>query len=359
MSHKVKGFTLVELLVVIAVFGVIMGSAMALVPPVRRVFNKGYTEENVSSSAQIIGNYLDQNLRYAENIVFRESAPDGKDLIDYVNNNYSGGIYKFQGNDGEDQESNFKYISGNIYVMKIDNTNSGQISRWDYTFTAGDRKVEGVEGYLDAGKTKENKTDDVAPTVKFINKDKEEKVVDNSYALGSIDDATNKYAVNRAIYDEQNYNISLGIYQLKDDKLEKDTEYYNTFPTGSNLRDFGRENCGFTITVYPKKKKSTDPEPRTDDGSGKYIYNSARTFNQSFKLQNVIEIGDNTEYLTFNWTYDDTSSDSVVTEDLTSGSKLVYKNHNNSQFNNNVSNAAESPAIYIIYSYREAGTATT
>lgn len=77
-----KGFTLIELIIVMAVFSIIMLGAMSLVDPVTKINTKASTNERTSAYVDNIQNYLQGSLQYADNLwVYQGTLPsDTKDL---------------------------------------------------------------------------------------------------------------------------------------------------------------------------------------------------------------------------------------------------------------------------------------
>lgn len=78
MKKKVlKGFTLVELIIVMAVFSLLMLGAMSLVDPVSRIYKHSNDFEKTYSYVDNIQNYLQGTLQYADNVwVYQGSMTD-------------------------------------------------------------------------------------------------------------------------------------------------------------------------------------------------------------------------------------------------------------------------------------------
>ena len=69
MNKNRKGFTLVELIVVVTIFGVILGAILNMIKPANNV----YHDADATMESNIIGSglidYLDDELRYSTNVL--------------------------------------------------------------------------------------------------------------------------------------------------------------------------------------------------------------------------------------------------------------------------------------------------
>ena len=65
---KFKGFTLIELIIVMAIFTGIAVGAMAMIKPVMKLFNNTAELEKSSADADNIRRYIEDNLRYANRL---------------------------------------------------------------------------------------------------------------------------------------------------------------------------------------------------------------------------------------------------------------------------------------------------
>ncbi len=63
-----KGFTLVELIIVVAILAVLMASIAALSTPIRRMINRTSTSADAISANAVIGNYIENRLGFASKI---------------------------------------------------------------------------------------------------------------------------------------------------------------------------------------------------------------------------------------------------------------------------------------------------
>jgi prepilin-type N-terminal cleavage/methylation domain-containing protein len=163
MKKKLKGFTLMEMIIVIALFGLIMAGALSLLQPLNRVFKDTLEYEGSRATVDNIRLYLEDNLRYSNrlhmytkvnlnNIIDDTVGIKGKGIIRIDNDIYSENL------DSAVTFMRKKYKIGNpnrisdtndiVYVIYVDNpeditldlnindaTNRGKITV--YTFKNG------------------------------------------------------------------------------------------------------------------------------------------------------------------------------------------------------------------------------
>lgn len=144
-NKNLKGFTLIELIVVMAIFGVLLVGVMKLIDPVSKLMAKTSVQESNSASVNNIKSYFEQSLRYSDFIatykngfsvadgVNRKVATEDEAVKDFVDTYYKNRIV-----DGSNT-----IFSGKVRVMKINNTSGGTIDEDIYNFTS-------AQTYLDA-----------------------------------------------------------------------------------------------------------------------------------------------------------------------------------------------------------------
>ncbi|MBP3268295.1 MAG: type II secretion system protein, partial [Ruminococcus sp.] len=72
-----KGFTLIELIIVMAIFGIIMLGVMKIADPLARVMSRSSVKEQSAANVDNISDYLDHSLRYAKYMsVYEGELPD-------------------------------------------------------------------------------------------------------------------------------------------------------------------------------------------------------------------------------------------------------------------------------------------
>lgn len=172
-----KGFTLTELIVVMAIFSIIMLAVMSLIDPVSKIYRNTAVAERTYANANSIQTYLQTHLEYAESMVVATSSnidalgtKDGNitpDELQTVLNDYGQSHFSYiiagtsKGSSGSDLETLDKvcYVKGRIHVLRLINNgpNRGQILHSEYPFVTNDSSDNGftlvdpddVEGAFD------------------------------------------------------------------------------------------------------------------------------------------------------------------------------------------------------------------
>lgn len=68
MKKRLKGFTLIELIIVLAIFSVIMVGALSLVDPVSKINSRAKVNENSYAYVDNIQNYLQDSLEFSDHL---------------------------------------------------------------------------------------------------------------------------------------------------------------------------------------------------------------------------------------------------------------------------------------------------
>ncbi len=64
--NALKGFTLIEMIIVIAIFGLLMAAALSMIDPVSRVYKNAYRENDTQSISENLRRYIGDQLQYAD-----------------------------------------------------------------------------------------------------------------------------------------------------------------------------------------------------------------------------------------------------------------------------------------------------
>ena len=153
MKSKVKGFTLIELIIVMAIFSVIMFGAISLMDPSNRMMVSSEIQENGNAAVSGISQYVRNQIAPCENIIVYDGLPrmgDGVSVnqatvsakvAEFVNAYYPGFIK------GNSDPNHPLYGDGTFHVMLIDNRRNGLISTMTYTakFGVDDSTTKGAQ----------------------------------------------------------------------------------------------------------------------------------------------------------------------------------------------------------------------
>lgn len=165
MMKKVqKGFTLIELIIVLAIFSVIMVLVMSFIDPVSKLMTKTSTRERTASYVDNIGEYLEKSMRYAQYVrvfegdicdrkksvtdastgkTYYKSCSQDKAVQQFVDDYYDGAV-----------NSDGSPLTGKVHVLTLVNDHEGSVKRGSilesvYDFTAGTSVVYKIENPTD------------------------------------------------------------------------------------------------------------------------------------------------------------------------------------------------------------------
>ena len=154
MTKKVKkGFTLLELIVVMAIFSILMVGVMSLITPVSNMFKSAAISEKTYSYANNVQQYLQTKLEYAEDVCIgsetkmgltEDGAANDEKLAEYVEEfriKHFKNVVKT-----EDGGDHIDYVNGKIHVVRLvnkdgklnngDDVKKGQITHRIYDFNS-------------------------------------------------------------------------------------------------------------------------------------------------------------------------------------------------------------------------------
>ena len=143
-KNKVKGFTLIELIVVMGIFMVVLVAAMSMMEPVSKMVTLADVRESGAAQVNSISSFLQSELGSAEymmvtNRVYRDGSMHVSEsscqsmVNDYVRRYYEGALKK-----GATVAAP-AYGKGKVHVMTIDNAHGGEITTrvYDVDFALG------------------------------------------------------------------------------------------------------------------------------------------------------------------------------------------------------------------------------
>ena len=147
-----KGFTLTELIVVVAIFSIIMVAVMSLIDPVSNIYKSTALAERTYSNANSIQTYVQTQLEYAESMVVATSNNIGdgaggvssdelQELVEEYGRTHFNYIVTGKGRSGAESElDSVCWTNGNIHVLRMVNSGDdrGQVMHSVYPFRSND-----------------------------------------------------------------------------------------------------------------------------------------------------------------------------------------------------------------------------
>lgn len=224
-----KGFTLIELIIVMAIFSVILLGAMRLVDPVSNIFGKASMNEKTYSNANNIQLYLQSKLQYSDFLWVKTGSYTEDDLKDiaetYRKNYYTGVVVSTNGVKGAE-----KLTDMDVYIMQLHN-NPG-VSLNGRAIPAGQITLRTYHSAAGAAITSAQNSENQLNPAYFQGKDNDYKY---SYALG-VSDFVNVDSSTRALAaDYQDINIK---DEMNYDNLAVSVVISDDFTDEANYRAF-------------------------------------------------------------------------------------------------------------------------
>jgi len=301
---NLKGFTLLELILVMAIFGILMAAVMSIINPLNKLSKRASIQEANASAVDNIKSYLESSLRYSDCIeVFPEGLTDNngdyfKDTAKYtqIKLRDTFGVKDFAGNKSNvtaeeaavinfldnhysnrvepNTENKSDPVSGRVRMLKIDNNNGGVVSETEWKFKAGCT----YDKYYDTDTTYEGKTYHTGD--KVMKKDDSGNLVpDMGRVNASLEFVkTDSSVINPAFYENYSFYIAPGYNTVEtvfDEKeIEADTLsrfkksddtpdiYYGALKpvltaSGNKYSAFSKEMFSLSVVTYKNDKNAS------------------------------------------------------------------------------------------------------
>lgn len=136
-KKNLKGFTLIELIIVMAVFSILLVGAMRMLNPLNKIVKSANLQEANSATVDNIKRYLEGSLRYADCIEICQGQLTNNDGL--VISDEATAVSNFIENHYTDRVNPGTYdpLSGKVRMIKIDNADKGKITEYEWDFKAG------------------------------------------------------------------------------------------------------------------------------------------------------------------------------------------------------------------------------
>lgn len=134
-----KGFTLVELIVVMAIMSILLVAVMSMTTPVSRMFRRTTVSENSYAFSNNVQSYLQRSLQYADNVRIFDAAPGTPFDIEGACKDYKKDYYDhIVTATSEGASGNCHWTEGTIRVLHLVNSGDekGQIKLSTYNFSS-------------------------------------------------------------------------------------------------------------------------------------------------------------------------------------------------------------------------------
>ncbi|HRR75412.1 MAG TPA: type II secretion system protein [Ruminococcus sp.] len=293
MKNKktLKGFTLIELIIVMAIFGIIMVGTMSIINPVNKIIKNASLQEANSAAVDNMKRYFEGTLRYADAIeVFSGDLVDldGHKVVDEKKavENFITNHYNNRTNPGTEDP-----LTGKVRMLKVDNGNGGKVSEYEYDFTAG------YAAYKWANKnkvmTKDAYGNDVQEytkepcTVELVKKD--DTVINPVYYENYSFYFIPGYNKQTNVSDTSIINSALdasGSTVFNASKDKTDVYYATVEPVDSSVSPYKFNRDLFSLSVMTYKKDNAMGNTKSIDATKEYDY-SGLLFKSPFALTNI------------------------------------------------------------------------
>ena len=271
-KKRFRGFTLVELIVVIAVFALLLAAALTMLLPLNNIYNNTWQYTDTQGIVENVRRVLEDDLRFADRMwVFTGVKEDDDkfipDTVDEFRKNFGLGI-AYPGRK--------PYATGEVYCIKINNPKSSEFI--DYTFDEENkpgRMIKWAYG-SDGSETGESK-------LWLINKE-----YFNEYSMSVTFRGTLDPEPAHEVRSDPDSPLLSPITYLKKDYVLLYPIY--TVPSGINPTQFA-----FDVNIYSNVRKAENRANRTSS------YNLCQTsVNTSviLSLTNLVNAGG---YIQENW----------------------------------------------------------
>lgn len=319
-KKKLKGFTLIELIIVLAIFSIILALVMSFIDPVSNIMKKTSIKERTAAYVDNITEYVDNSIHYAKfmrvyeggycdvNFSITPGAPVTQNLAVYSDDEERivkamvDDIYRNAVNDLDES------ITGRVRVLKFINTpvgdlDQGQIYESVYKFTARkeyEKPGVGIEVISDSTVSA------VSTNVPVINPEHFENYC-YYYSKGFMDLAP---ITNSSIPERNPENYKSGETPISNDgdgyySAIVPITYYDNAGVANNLEITNGSDFAIGVTAYQvdakkgsnMKKVTYSGDPTKGDQTVPVFWSPAHLTTASMALVNVMKASESDEVI--------------------------------------------------------------
>ena len=331
-NRKLKGFTLIELIVVMAIFGILMVAVMQILNPLNKISKRATIQEANAAAVDNIKNYMESSLRYADCIEVNVGAltdnngnflrdttvypqaklnstfgvksltpgvsdvtPEEAFVINFLDNHYSNRVQP-------NTDDSAVPTGGRVRLLKIDNANGGVISEKEWSWNAGFTYTKFYEDETEF----EGETYHKGDIMKKL--DAEGHVVNDIGRVNAsiTSKSSDTSVINPVYYDYYSFYIAPGYNNIEtvfdnseltgfDTSDDTADDYYAALKPaksakGNTYTDFSKEMFSLSVVTYKNDKDSDDAPLYRGTASQKDENDETQTyeaFQSPFALSNV------------------------------------------------------------------------
>lgn len=132
-KKTLKGFTLIELIIVLAIFSVILALVMSFIDPVSDLMKKTSIKERTAAYSDNIGEYIDKSIHYAKFIsIYDKTSMDDADKLAAAKELFKDNLEGVVPTDPT--KTGYKDVVAKVHVLEFMNNGNGQIKESVYRF---------------------------------------------------------------------------------------------------------------------------------------------------------------------------------------------------------------------------------
>lgn len=301
-----KGFTLVELIIVMAVFSILMVAVMSIINPLSKIVKKASLQEANTAAVDNVKRYMEGTLRYSDCIEVYVgdlvdfngnplSAPVGLDKETFAARNFIENHYMNRTNPGTEDP-----LTGKVRMLKVDNGNGGKITEYEWDFQSGYTYVQ----FDGSGKRKQVQETDSAGNPLYDASHNAIMVDDYGIEHAVLSNMTlEKDVINPIYYEDYSFYFQPGYNTTSviddesvinsiagfDTSKDKADIYYSSIvpvemPSGAFSPSFSPELFSLTVMTY-KKDGAYGEIP--DDPNTTGVDESQIIFRSPFAVSNI------------------------------------------------------------------------